>query len=339
MKVRDKKPNDDLTQLREAWGDTGDDEGESNFDKLQDGKNLRNILPAKDPEDRFFQMFAVHYGMGPDKTGSFRCTEPKGPFGHNKKLDAERQYRAKVCLACKIYCKNKTAARGMPFGTPESKKYWSERVAPWRARYQYLMATSKPKSKEEPDKVFILRCGQQIGKTLVEIYYDSDAPVRFTNPLKASMIKITKRKLSKEPTDVEYDVRVLPVRKKIRFWKKLKKQLPDLKAMLPTALDEESQQAILDGDGNVDDGHDSGKKKKKRKHREDIDDRDLDEVENDDDDEDGDSKPQGKLGRRKKRKDEEVDPDAPEEDDDAPKKKSKKSKMRDRLARRAGREV
>ena len=334
------KSSSKMDEWREQWGEGDDDDENDQKDKLKEGKNTRRILPNKEPDEPWFEAFAMHYRMGPDESESFRCIEPGGPFGHSKKLDRKRNYRAKKCDGCKKYCKMKTKARAFEFGSKEGIAFWRKQVAPWRAKHQFLMATIRPKSKEDKNKVFVLQCGLQIAQPLMSAYYDEDGGGDFTDPVRGRNICIVKEKLSKREQDVKYTPTIQPDRIKLRNWKKLRKRLPDLKSFLPEELEPEAIQAILNGDGDDSDDEPRRKKKKGRdRGRDDDADDDVDDdVDDDDDDEEGSSR-RLKTKKRRRGEDEEVDPDADEEDDDdedeKPKKKKKKSKMRNKLARRA----
>lgn len=331
----------EMEKMREEWGDNNKKGGgDESYCKLAEGKNHLRVLPRLDDKGnidegaRYFEMYAMHYGVGPEGKDSFRCIEPKGPFGHSKKLDKDRNYRAKLCPECITYCRNKSKARKIEFGSPEGKKFWGDYVAPHRARYQYVMAVTKPKSKKYRKKALVLRCGQQIGKPLAEAFYDEDG-VDFTHIKTGVDMKITKTQLSKKATDVEYTLRFLPAPSELMFWSRLKKRLPDLKTFLPEKLEPDAIRAIIEGDGTADDDEvvRDRKRKKKRDRGGDNDDADLDDV----DDEDAEHKL--KLARRKREKDEDVDPDAEEEPDEAAerraRRKKKKQKIRERLAKKA----
>jgi len=334
---RKSKGQSEMDELKDMW-DEDDEEGggDDTIDKLNDGKNTRRVLPQADPDEPFFKKWAMHFNMGPDGTDSFRCIEPGGPFGKNKKSDAKRRWKAKVCPACKEFCRNKTRGRKFKFGSPEGKKFWHEHVRPYRAKLQFCMAVCKPKAKDEDDrnKVFVLRCGEMIAKPLIEARYDSDVG-DITSPKRGRNIKITKKQLSKtDSTNVEYKTVILD-KSPVENWDELKDKLPDLDTYVPEALEPDAILEIMNGDGDGDD--DEPRRKKSKKGRRDDD--DMDEDLDDDDDEEGSER---KLRTKKRRRgdDEEVDPDAEEEDDDDDERpsKKKKSKMRDKLSKKANRE-
>jgi len=341
------KRSDELADLQDMWGDGegGDEGGDDRYDKLKEGKNIRRILPRKDPDEPFFLTFAIHFNMGPDGEDKFRCIEPNGPFGHSKKKDKQRAYRAKLCPACKMYCRNKSKARKFEFGSKEGKAYWRKHVAPWRAKLRFVWAQNPPKAKERADrrKAFVFETGIMIAKPLIEAFYDKDMGGDFTDPKTGRIVIITKTKLGQAANEVEYDTRISPNRTPLKTWKRLRKRLPDLETFLPEKLEPDAIIAIMEGDGLPDDDDDAPRSKKKRKgNRDRDDDDDLDDADDEDDEDEGGGR-RHKLARRKRRDDEDVDPDAEEEDDDdedeAPrKKKGKKSKMRDKLSKKARRD-
>lgn len=340
---RKSKSASKMAEWKEQWDGDDDEKGDERYDTLKVGKNTRRILPNRDPDEPWFEAYAMHFNMGPDGQDSFRCVEPGGPFGHSKKLDKKRNYRAKKCPACKKYCRMKTSARKFEFGSKAGISFWRENVAPWRAKHQFLMAVTKPKSKTEKRKPFILKVGLQIAKPLMEAYFDEDGGGDFTDPVRGRNIVIKKEQLSKRSQDIKYTVNIQPDRTKIDNWKKLGKKLPDLKSFLPEELDPEAIQAIIDGDGEDGDDDETPRRRKKsakgRFKSRDGGDSDLDDdVDADEDDDEEESARKLKLRKRRRDEDEDVDPDADEEDDDeeeTPKKKKKKSKMREKLARRA----
>jgi len=341
-------------RLKEEWeadqkkGGAGD----GNTDKLKDGKSTRRILPKADPEDAFYESYAMHYNLGPDGTESHLCIEPGGPFGgqsaSDKKRDKKRNYRAKVCPSCKNFCNKKNKSRKFKFGSDEGKAYWANHVVQWRAKRQYVFGVTRPKSKN-PRKVYVHRCGVMIGQPLLEAYYDQDGGGDFTDPKTGRNVVITKKtKGARGSNNVEYKVQITPDRTALEDWGKIKKKLPDLNSFIPEPLDPEAILALLEGDGDSADD-DAPRSKKRRGGRENNGERD-----NDGDDDDGDEQAL-RVRKRKRSKDEEVDPDAPEESDDIDtelktarlarkkaarkkKRKEQKSKMRARLERRANRE-
>ncbi len=344
---------DDLREMWEEQEAGGDGDGDERYDKMKEGKNIRRILPNKDPEEPFFVSFAMHFNMGPDGEDKFRCIEPGGPFGHSKKKDKQRSYRAKKCPACKKYCANKTKARAFPYKSKEGIKFWRKHVAPWRAKHRFVFATNpvKAKTRAERRKVFVLETGVMIGQPLVTAFYDENMGGDFTHPKTGRNVVIVMTKLGSEANEVEYKTVITPDRTPLKTWKRLKKKLPDLNSFVPEAMDPDAIIAIMEGDSSSDDADDDDrptKKKSKKGKRRDDDDDDLDDIDDGDDDDDEGGGRREKLARRKRRRDEDVDPDAEEEDDEDSddddddekprKKKGKKSKMRDKLKKKARRD-
>jgi hypothetical protein len=331
-----KKPSK-MDELKAQWDEDDEKgEGDENILKLEEGKTTLRVLPRLDPEEPFFEMWGMHYNMGPDGTASFRCIEPEGPFGHSKKKDKQRNYRARVCPACKKYCKNKSRARSIAFGSPEGKKFWGDHVAPYRAKQSFVFAVSKPKSKE-PTKIYVLRCGVMIAKPLIEARYDSDVG-DITSPKRGRNIKVTMTKLSaKDSTNIEYTVGILD-RSKLEEWPEMKAELPDLTTFTPEALDADAIVEIMNGEGD-DSDDDDAPRRKKSKNGKSRDDDDTDDEDLDDDDDDA-AERRLKTKKRPRGEEEDVDPDAEEEDDDEKpsKKKGKKSKMRSKLSKKAQRD-
>ena len=337
-----------LEQAREAWGATDDDYDTSKeqYWKPKDGKNTIRVLPNKDPEELWYVAFAMHFNLGPDGKGRFRCTEKGGPFGHNKQLDKKRNYKASTCVACRIYTRNKTKSMAFEFGSKEGKRFWTEKVAPWRAKHQYVFAINQPKSGSEKDKVKVYTSGVMIGKPLIDLYL-GEGRVDFVHPVTGMNVMIVKKMLGGGDNNVDYKTTVIPTVVKIPNWKTLRKQLPDLASFVPESLDAAAQKLVIEGEAEGDDDDDlpkergTSKKSKGRSHEDDDDDEDLD------DDEDEGTERHHKLAKRERDADEDVDPDADEEDDDdedepAPKKKKKSkqatSKMRDKLKKKAKRD-
>lgn len=335
-----------IDEFREMWEEgEGTEGGDDRYEKLTDGKNTVRVLPNKDPDEPFFVSWAMHFNMGPDGEEKFRCIEPGGPFGHSKKKDKQRGYRAKACPACKQYCKNKTKARAFPYKSKEGIKFWRKHVAPWRAKHRFAFATNRPKSAELKKKVRLLECGTMIAQPLIQAFYDENMGGDFTDPKTGRNIIITKTKLGSNANEVEYKTVIVPDRTPLKLWKKLKKKLPDLNSFVPEALEPDALLAIMEGDGASDDDDEprskKGKKSSKKSRRDrDEDDEDLDDIDDDDEDEGGSRRE--KLARRRRGRDEEVDPDAEEEEDDEDeeprRKKGKKSKMRDKLRKKSRRD-
>lgn len=323
-----------IKALREQWGEKDSkgsgSKGDDSYVELKEGTNKLRILPNRDPDEIWFEDYYVHWNMGPDSEDSFLCIEPGGAFGHSPKNDKKRNYRAKLCPACKKYCKHKSKSRAFEFGSKKGKQYWSDHVAPWRAKHQFVCGTAAPKK----SKVKILRCGEMIAKPLVEAFFDEDGGGDFTHPKTGRMVIIKKKKLSSRATDISYTTAISPNREKLLHWEKIKEHLPDLKSFVPERLEPDAILAIMNGDGRDDDDDDDddaprSKKRKKGATRRDDDDADTDD---DDDEEEGGKRT---FGRRKRGEDEEVDADAEEEDDDEDAAPKKKSKLRDKLAKKA----
>lgn len=332
------------TRLRAEWENDQKKgaAGDGNTDKLKDGKNCRRVLPKKDPEDPFYESYAMHFNIGPEAMDSHLCIEPGGPFGgqsqSDKNRDKKRGYRAKVCPSCKNFCKFKNRSRKFKHGTDVGIAYWRDHVVQWRAKRQYVFAVTRPKSKR-PTKVYVHKCGVMIGQPLLGAYYDQDSGGDFTDVKTGRNVIITKKQLSKkDATNVEYNVQITPDRTALGdLWKKIKKRLPDLKSFIPEPMDPEAIQALIDGDGDTGESEDKPSNRKRNRGRDDAD------ISDDDDGEER----EVRTGKRKRGADEEVDPDAPEESDDIDKelkaarkarRKAKKSKMRARLERRANRD-
>lgn len=346
-----------MDAMRAQWGGDDGEEGGANeqYLKLKEGKNTVRYVPNKDPEEPWFISFAVHWNVGPNGDQQHRCIEPGGPFGFDKKADKQRNYVARKCPSCKKYCKNKTKSREFEFGSKAGKDYWTKFVAPWRARHQFVAACVKPKSKEDADKIFVHNFGLQIGKPLISAFYDEDGGGDFTSRKRGRNIVIIKEQKSKKATDVGYTVQISPDRKPLENWDEIKTKLPDLKSFVPPELSPDAILAILNGESTNDEEDDNipepGQAKKKSKkggkrRDDDDDDVDLDDVEGDDDDESGEER-KLRLKRRERDEDEDVDVDAEEEDDeddedadrdvdDGPSQKSKKQRLKEKLAKKAG---
>lgn len=342
-----------MERFRDEWDEDDDEDGEKEDDvyfKPKTGKNTVRILPNKEEGEPWFVDWATHYNMGPDGETSFRCIEPGGPFGLNKKKDKQRGWKAKLCPACKKFCKEKTKARQFEFGSKAGLKFWRENVVPWRAKYSFGMALTLPKS-DEPEKVWLYKCGVMVARPLIQAYYDTDQGGDFTDFKSGRNIMIKKVELGGGKNNVEYDTKVLPDRVPCKMYKKVRKNLPDLTVMLPEKLKPEAIMAIITGEGDEDDdelekARAGGSKRRRVKDEGDMDD-DADREEDDDDDDDDERESRRRPSKHRRTEDDDVDPDAEEDedededddedsDDDDDKKSSMKERLRKKSKRRRG---
>jgi hypothetical protein len=328
--------NSDYEDAKDMMGG-GEGGADKRYIKLREGKNLLRITRNSDPDSPFFRMWGMHYLGEDDDRVSFRCIEPGGPFGHSKKKDKQRGYKAKKCPTCIVYCKNKSKARRFPWKSKEGIKFWRSHVAPYRAKLRFVMAAMLVKKKPR---------AKVLEQPLIEAFYDENMGGDFTDPKRGRNILIVKTKLGSNPNEVEYKTNIVPDRSLCKGWKKIRKKLPVLDSFVPEELEPKAILALMEGDGTNDDERPrKGKKSAKGRFRSrDDGDSDLDDVDDGDDEDDDEDKEsrRHKLARRKRGRDEDVDPDAAEVDDEEPKKKKKKkgkkSKMRDKLSKKARRE-
>jgi hypothetical protein len=343
-------------ELRDRWNNEDDDEGGDGGEwfKFPDGKTVIRPLPSLEEGEPFFIDYFQHWEMGPDGDQVLTCIEPDGAIGMSKR---DKRKHAQKCPSCKRFLRGKKLSHKYPFGSEEGKKAWMREAKPWRARHSFAFRFTLPES-DEPEKVHKTRVGVKVMQPLINLMYDDDGGLDFTDPKEGCNIIIKKKKLGGGDTNVEYDVKPERESSPVSGWKRIKKELGPLEELRPELLSVEEFEAILEGepeDGpprkskkkRDDDDDDEDEKPAKRRSRDDDDDDDdrpvkkkskkpVDDDDEDvdsddeDDDDDGERKPPRPAKRRVVDDDDDVDVEADEDDDDeddAPPKKKAKSKL------------
>lgn len=279
-----KKRTDDLDDMREAFKrhkdrQKGGGSSKNNWDKFEDGKNLRRFLP-RPGERKFYTEGWVHFGVGPNDR-ALRCID-------EAHIDPERglPVSGTKCPRCKRFLREQARINSeYQKGDEDGHAEWGKAKQKYVARHQFFSNTLR----EDDDGEFevkITAYGPQIWGQLMNYYIGDDTDVGdFTHPESGSWMNVKKEgKGGRARRNVEYKVFAVEGPDISDAWDTIKEALHDLDAAVGKVLSVEEFVAIEKGvDVDKDSGDDSSDKRK-RKSRDDDDDDDHD-GEDDDDDE------------------------------------------------------
>jgi len=290
----------------------------TDYDKLEKGKNVRRVLPPKGDNDVFWSEGFLHFGLGSDGKKTVTCLET---YGEGKKCP--------ICQYVEELKKSKN----------KEDKQLADRIR--RVKRTYIAVLNRDAEEEKP---LVLPVGQTIMKQIVDLICDPDYG-DITDFEEGRDITITK---SGSGLNTEYSVIAKPkttVASEDFTAEELDDELPDLDALFVRKSPEELQ-AILDGD----DEDSSDEDEDDDDEAIDYDDLDLDDLEtlckergiklppkstklklitllekfdameddDEDDEDDEDEKPvkSSKKNSKKVEEDEDEDSDADEDEDD-----------------------
>lgn len=137
----------------------------SDYDKLQSGKNIRRVLWPKGNNDLFFTEGFVHFGVGPE--GKTMVTCPK-TYGENER-----------CPICEYVDKLRKSK------DEDDKKLASQLV---RRKRDYMNVIDRDGDNEEPK---VLPCGPTVVKAILDVMCDPDY-ADVTDPKEGRDITISK---------------------------------------------------------------------------------------------------------------------------------------------------
>lgn len=201
-----------------------------NFDKLEDGKNVRRILPPKGDSDMFYSEGFVHFGLGADGKKMVACLDTFG----------------KKCPVCEYLDSIKNSKDKADKELVQNAK---------KTKRIYINVLNRD-SDDDEEKPMILPIGKMILKQVVDYICDPDYG-DITDYEEGRDITITK---SGKGLNTEYSVIVKPkttVASEQYDEAELDELLPDLEAMFQE-LSEDELVAILAGEEYEGDSDDSG---------------------------------------------------------------------------------
>lgn len=192
----------------------------TDYDKLEKGKNVRRVLPPKGDNDVFWSEGFLHFGLGSDGKKTVTCLET---YGEGKKCP--------ICQYVEELKKSKN----------KEDKQLADRIR--RVKRTYIAVLNRDAEEEKP---LVLPVGQTIMKQIVDLICDPDYG-DITDFEEGRDITITK---SGSGLNTEYSVIAKPkttVASEDFTAEELDEELPDLDALFVRKSPEELQ-AILDGD-------------------------------------------------------------------------------------------
>jgi len=322
-KTSKKRGDDDLDEMREAFRRhkaraTGGGSSKDDWDKFQEGKNLRRWLPR--PGSRqFYTEGWTHFDVGPNER-AVRCID-------EAHIDPERglPMSGTKCPRCKRFLREQARINSeYEKGDEEGQAEWSRAKQKYVPRHQYYSNTLR----EDDDgdfEVKITAYGPQIWGQLMNYYLGDDTDVGdFTHPETGRWMNVKKEdkggnRRGRRQRNVEYKVFPVDGPDISDAWDAIKEALHDLDAAPGQILSVEEFIAIekgIDHDKESDDDDDRGGRRRPSRGRD----------EDDEDDEDEEDEEDGKDG-------EEDD----EDEDDRPVKASK-SKLASKMKKRSRRD-
>ena len=222
----------------------------TDYDKLEKGKNVRRVLPPKGENDVFWSEGFLHFGLGSDGKKTVTCLET---YGEGKKCP--------ICQYVEELKKSKN----------KEDKQLADRIR--RTKRTYIAVLNRDAEEEKP---LVLPVGQTIMKQIVDLICDPDYG-DITDFEDGRDITITK---SGSGLNTEYSVIAKPkttIASEDYTAEELDAELPDLDALFVRKSPEELQ-AILDGD-DEDSSDDDEDEDEDEDEAIDYDDLDLDDLE------------------------------------------------------------
>ena len=299
----------DLDEMRESFRKHKERE-KNDWDKLDDGKNMRRILP-REGDRKFYTEGWKHFNVGPNNI-ALRCID-------EDHINAERgtPEPGTRCPLCKKFLREQARINSdYKKGDEDGQAEWKLAKDKYVARHQYYCNVLRA-SEDGDAEVKILSFGQQVWGQLMNYYIGDDTAIGdFTDPESGRWMNIKKvKKGGRDRRNVGYEVFPASESDDIsESWDAIKEAMHDLEAACGKVMSKDEVIATMKGvdpdkgddddDGSDDDASDSRSRKKKAK-RDDDDDAGDDSSGDDDDDED--DKPirikSSKLAKSMKRRD------------------------------------
>ncbi len=292
MKNRDKSSKktetDDLSEMKEAFrrhkerAKGGGGAGKSDYDKIEDGKNLRRFLPIPG-EKKFYTESWTHFNVGPNNR-ALRCVD-------EAHIDPERAVpmSGTKCKRCKRFLREQARINSeYEKGDEDGQKEWKQAKDKYVPRHQFY--SNVLREDDEGDfEVKVTNYGPQVWGQLMNYYLGDDTDVGdFTHPKSGKWMNIKREnKGGRNRRNVEYKVFPVDGPDISDNWSTIKEALHDLDAAAGKILSAEEFDAIergvdVDKDSDDDAGDDASSGRGKRRKPSDEDDDDS--VDEDDDD-------------------------------------------------------
>ncbi len=312
-KKKSERESDDLEDMREAFRRHKErakgGAGKNDWDKLQDGKNLRRVLPRPGVR-KFYTEGWTHFNVGPNER-AIRCID-------EAHMDPEKATPTSgtTCPLCKKFLREQARINSeYQKGDEDGQAEWKRAKDKYVPRHQFYSNTLREDDDGEFE-VVITNYGPQVWGQLMNYYLGDDTDTGdFTDPDNGTWMNIKKENKGgggrNKRRNIEY--KVFPVEGPDigDAWDSIKEALHDLDAAVGKIMSAEEVVAVMKGidvDKDSDDSasDDRSKRRSKRRDRdEDDEDEDEDELEDDDgEDDDDDDRPvkKSKLGDKIKKR-------------------------------------
>lgn len=284
--------DDDLDEMREAFkrhkeGRKGGGSSKSDWDKWEDGKNLRRFLPRPGSR-KFYTEGWTHFGVGPNNR-AVRCVD-EAHIHPDRKLPVS----GTKCPRCKRFLREQSRINSeYQKGDEEGQAEWGRAKQKYVPRHQFYSNTLREDDEGEFE-VKITNYGPQIWGQLMNYYVGDDSNVGdFTNVKSGTWLNVKKEsKGGRSSKNIEYKVFPVEGPDISDAWSTIKEALHDLDAAAGKVISVEEFTAIengIDVDKDTRDvgDDDSDSDRRRRKSRDD----DSDDADDDDDDDDDDDRP------------------------------------------------
>jgi hypothetical protein len=335
MKNRDKsgdkkkRRSDDLDEMREAFRQhkeraKGGGSSKNDFDKLEDGKNLRRWLPIPGRR-KFYTEGWTHFDVGPNER-AVRCID-------EEHIDPERglPQSGTKCPRCKRFLREQARINSeYQKGDEEGQAEWGRMKQKYCARHQFYSNTLR-EDDEGDFEVKITTYGPQVWGQLMNYYVGDDTNVGdFTSPESGTWMNVKKvdkggNKRGRRRRNIEYKVYAADGPDISEAWDTIKEALHDLDAAVGKVISVEEFVAIEKGiDVDKDRSDDDDGRSRRRRSRDDDDGDDRRRKSRDDDDDDDDDRED----------DRDDDDDDEEEDEEDRPVRVKKSRLAEKRRRR-----
>jgi len=244
---KDKKNDtDDLDSMREQFRQSQQKRqgggGENSWDKLDDGKNMRRILP-RPGSPKFYTDGWTHFNVGPNER-ALRCIDEAN-------IDVERGLpkSGSKCPSCKKFLREQSRINSeYKKGDTDGHAEWKIAKDKYVPRHQFYSNSLVPDGDDSFD-VKILAYGPQVWGQLMNFFLGDDTDVGdFTNVESGRMMNIKKeKKPGRDKRNVEYKVYPKELMDISDSWDDIKEALHDLDAAAGKILSVDEFIAVMKG--------------------------------------------------------------------------------------------
>lgn len=242
------KKEADLDDMKEAFKRhkekaKGGGSGESSWDKLGDGKNMRRVLP-RPGERKFYTEGWTHFNVGPNNR-AVRCID-EGSINVDRGLPES----ATKCPLCMKFLREQSRINSeYAKGDEDGRAEWKRAKDKYVPRHQYY-ANVLVAGDDDEVEVKILAFGTQVWSQLMNYYIGDDTAIGdFTSPKSGRWMNLKKeQKGGRDRRNIEY--KVFPASESADIsdsWDDIKEALNDLDAAVGKLMSKDEITAIMKG--------------------------------------------------------------------------------------------